>query len=70
MITASTLRRAEEISFEDAFLEIEKMTEVEKNDTGPIAVYSGVHPEHGAIHIVVPSAGSGLLLYPFAIQDF
>lgn len=33
-------------------------------------VYSGEHPEYGPIHIVVPLAGDGLVLLPFAVRSF
>jgi hypothetical protein len=33
-----------------------------------LMIYSGNHPEHGAIHIVVPMAGMSHLLLPFAVR--
>lgn len=35
-----------------------------------LMIYSGYHPEHGAIHIVVTMAGMSHLLLPFAVRDF
>ena len=58
------------MEWEDVYEELEKMTGVHKEESGGTTVYSGYHPKHGNIHVVVPMAGEGFLLLPFAFQRF
>lgn len=69
-ITASKIDRATEISFEDAMEEVQQLKDVERKCSGGTEVYSGVHPVHGPIHLVIPMGGSGYRLLPFAIRQF
>lgn len=69
-ITASHLQRAAEISIEEAYEMAATLSGVERRESGGVEIISGFHEEHGAIHIVIPPASNGMLLLPFAIQDF
>ncbi|RWB95670.1 hypothetical protein [Mesorhizobium sp.] len=64
------MKWASEISYEQAYEEVAKMPDAEVSETDGVTVYLGTHPDHGRIHIIIPSAGVGMLLFPFAIQEF
>lgn len=69
-ISAAKIDLATEITFEDAMEEIVSLKDAERKESGGVEVYSGVHPKHGPIHIVVPAAGNSFRLMPFAIRQF
>lgn len=58
------------LSYEAAYEAVEQMTVKVREDLEGVTVYSGAHPEHGNIHVVIPAMGEGLLLLPFAIHEF
>ncbi|MER9176279.1 hypothetical protein NKI86_31650 [Mesorhizobium sp. M0320] len=65
-----TTKWASEISYEQAYEEIAKMADVEVAEADGVTVHLGTHPDHGRIHVIIPPAGNGMLLFPFAIQEF
>lgn len=69
-ITSAQVDRATEISIEEAYEEIELLQDKQKVESGGVEVYSGFHPVHGAVHIILPPVSTGLLLKPFVIRDF
>jgi len=58
------------VSYEAAYEAVSEMTVKIREDLNGVTVYSGYHPEHGNIHVVIPAMGDGLLLLPFAFHDF
>lgn len=69
-LTKDQIDRVAEISYDDAVKEICKLTEVKRHSVGGTEVFSGLHPEFGAIHIILPIMGGGMLLLPFATHSF
>jgi hypothetical protein len=45
--------------------EIDALMEMKHEDMDSIEVYTGIHPEYGAVHIIVPIYGISLII-PFA----
>ncbi|MBA8881767.1 hypothetical protein [Phyllobacterium myrsinacearum] len=70
MSNASSAIRYQNVTFENAYYEIEKLENHELRQQGGVDVHSGTHPVHGNIHIIIPPMGDGLLLLPFVIQRF
>ena len=69
-LNKSQVDAAQEIDFETALSEAERLENCIKRESAATTVYSGRHPDHGDIHIIVPPIGNGYLLFPFAIRDF
>jgi len=69
MIEVETLdNRVRNISYENAMDLIEGLSDRQRHDHGGVEIYSGKHPQHGEIYIVLPPVGGGILLLPFVIQ--
>ncbi|WP_276122595.1 hypothetical protein [Pararhizobium qamdonense] len=66
----TALNSIEEIPFDLAWVEGAKLENSVRTDRAGATIFSGKHPEHGNIHIIIPSFGEGLLLFPFVVQDF
>jgi hypothetical protein len=69
--TESFLRNLS-MDFETATVAVNEMTDVQEVVNGGVTVYSGFHPEHGAIHIVIPALSQGMcgmMLLPFAFHS-
>lgn len=56
------------LSYESASETVAELAEKEVNDLEGVTLYSGIHPKHGAVHIVMPAIGNGMILLPFALQ--
>ncbi|QIG69112.1 hypothetical protein EVB78_079 [Rhizobium phage RHph_N1_15] len=69
-ITKSHLNSIQEIPFDLAWVEGEKLVDGVRTDKEGVTIFTGTHPEHGNIHILIPTVGQGLLLFPFVVQDF
>ena len=69
MSNTATLRDIS-VSFEAAYEHVALLENKQVTEKPGVTVYSGDHPEFGAIFIVVPMVGDGLLLLPFAFQQF
>lgn len=54
--------------WEEVYGEIDKLEGKEIIEVAGSTLYSGFHPALGAVHIVVPAAGPGLILLPFTRQ--
>jgi hypothetical protein len=59
-----------DMGWEEIHEEIAKLEHAVCTERPGVVVHTGVHPTHGAIHIVVPMAGDGILLLPFVFQAF
>ena len=59
-----------ELNHEQAYEEADRLEQRTRKDTDGCTVFTGVHPEHGSIHIVIPAIGNGMLLLPFVVQAF
>ena len=69
-IAKSHINSIQEIPFDLAWEEGQNLGNVVRTDKEGVTVFTGVHKEHGPIHIIIPAMGNGLLLFPFVIQDF
>lgn len=58
------------VSFEAAYEAVGLLEDKEVIELEGVTIYSGIHPEHGSIHISIPAIGDGVLLLPFALQNF
>jgi len=58
------------ISSEEAYTEAQNLEDSSIEQLDGVTVYTGRHPIHGSIHIVIPAAGEGLLLLPIVIRAF
>lgn len=58
------------LSFEDAHEAVQQLTDMTMDEIEGVTLYSGIHPEYGAIHITIPAIGDGMILLPFALQQF
>lgn len=56
----------QDIPYDAAWVEGSKLEGCVRTEREGATVFTGVHPEHGNIHIVIPPVGNGLLLFPFA----
>lgn len=65
VITKSQLNSFQAIDFDLAHDEGVNLLNGIRTDIDGTTIYSGTHPEHGNIHIIVPPFGSGILLFPF-----
>lgn len=63
-------RRFITYSLEQAHEDVQQLSNVEVSDLGGVVHYSGIHPNYGSVHIVIPAMGESLLLLPFVFQDF
>jgi hypothetical protein len=68
--TKTHLGAVKEIPFDLAWAEGASLVNCVRTDKEGVTVFTGTHPEHGNIHIIIPAVGQGLLLFPFVIQDF
>lgn len=66
----SNIKWSDEISHEKAAEVIAEMSDVEVSETDGVTVHLGTHPNLGRMHVVIPAFGNGMLLFPFAIQEF
>jgi hypothetical protein len=66
----SVMKWAQEFTHEQAYDEINKMTDVEVSEGDGVTVYLGTHPDHGKLHIIIPAGGSGMMLFPTALLAF
>ena len=55
------------LSQEDAEMAVDQLVNAQKSDGGNLTIYSGQHPDHGNVYIVIPPFGSSYLLLP--IED-
>lgn len=69
-ISSDSIKRLIRVGWEDVHQHIALLQGATFVDTGGAEIHSGLHPEFGNIHIVVPPMGDGILLLPFAIHDF
>lgn len=69
MTSNSAALRHINVSFEAAYEAVALLEDKQTLELEGVTVYSGTHPEHGAIHITIPAIGDGLLLLPFALHD-
>ncbi|QIG75652.1 hypothetical protein EVC20_081 [Rhizobium phage RHph_Y2_17_1] len=69
-VTKSHLDAIKEIPFDVAWAEGAKLVDGVRTDKEGVTVFTGTHPEHGNIHIIIPAVGQGLLLFPFVVQEF
>lgn len=70
MTKTSPFIRNLSMDFEAAHEAVDEMENVTVEELQGVTVYSGKHPKHGNIHIVIPALGDSLLLLPFAFHDF
>lgn len=56
------------MSIEHLYDEVEKLAHSERIETSSLLIFRGKHPQHGWIHIVIPTLGDGTLLFPPATQ--
>lgn len=56
------------LSYESASEAVAELAEKKVSDLEGVALYSGIHPKHGAVHIIIPAIGNGMILLPFALQ--
>jgi hypothetical protein len=59
-----------EVPYDIAWEEGAKLANCVRTDKDGVTVLTGVHPERGNIHIIIPTLGEGLLLLPFVVQQF
>lgn len=69
MKTEGVFIRNLSMSYEDAYDAVNAMTDVQEVTRDGVTVHSGFHPEHGAIHVIIPALGDGMMLLPFALRD-
>jgi hypothetical protein len=58
------------LDYESAALAVSELEGLQTQELDGTTIYSGKHPKHGCIHIVMPAAGSGMMLLPFVFRDF
>lgn len=58
------------LDYESAVFAIAELEGKQIRELDGTTVYSGRHPTHGNIHIVMPAIGDGLMLLPFVFRDF
>jgi hypothetical protein len=69
-LTHDQINSCQELDFETAIIEADKLENANRQEAGGCTVYTGRHPEHGDIHIIIPPLGGGLLLFPFVSRIF
>lgn len=57
-----------DLSNEDAYLMGTALEDVQVDELNGVTIYSGKHPEHGNIHVVVPAIGDAKVLLPFELK--
>lgn len=60
----------QEMTHEEAMIETTKLVRCEITEYNGVTIYTGDHPEHGSVHIILPMSGSNLLIFPFALHQF
>lgn len=70
MSNLNSAERSRPVSYEDAYAQVQCLTDTQVEEIQGATVYSGQHPELGPIHIIIPAMGDGLLLFPFVLQQF
>ncbi len=69
-VTKTQIDAIQEIPQDLAWSERERLVNCKRTDWAGVTIFTGTHPEHGNIHIVIPSFGEALLLFPFESRDF
>jgi len=69
-LTHDQINSCKEIDFETALLEAEKLENSNRQEIAGSTIYTGTHPEHGNIHIIIPPLGGGILVFPFVSRVF
>lgn len=53
-----------ELTYDQAYEEVELLVNSSKKDTSGVTLYTGDHPKYGRIHIIIPSLGNGMMMFP------
>lgn len=56
------------MDLEDAYAFAETLTETERRELSGLTVFTGMHPDYGAVSVVIPAFGEGIIFYPFVSQ--
>lgn len=68
-ISKTHLNSIQDIPFDVAWSEGAKLENSVRTEKDGTTIFTGTHAVHGNIHIIIPAFGSGLLLFPFVIQE-
>lgn len=58
----------ETMELEDAYEFAGKLFGQERRELSGLTIFTGVHPDHGPVSVIVPAFGEGIIFYQFVAQ--